>query len=116
MARVRFHDGSCGTWQTFAQLTPPHLIDRFSGPELSSTIFVHELGDEDTPQLTEVRYLPNVAIDLHAHDEDEIFFILGGEMRMGSRLLTPGCSAFVKRDTLYSLTAGDEGAHFLVFR
>ena len=49
MARVRFHDGSSGTWQTFAELTPADLLDRFSGPELSSKIFVHELGDETRP-------------------------------------------------------------------
>ena len=116
MARVRFHDSNTERWHEFAELTPADKLDHFSPAELNSRIFVHEMGDDETLQLTEVRYLPNVDIARHAHDADEIFYLVAGELRIGERLLVPGVSVFIARDTLYSLRAGPEGAHFLVFR
>jgi mannose-6-phosphate isomerase-like protein (cupin superfamily) len=116
MARIRIHDSNTGEWQLFRDLTPPDMIGRFTDRELSSTVFMHEMGDDKSLQLAEMKYLPNVTIDHHAHDEDEIFFVLAGELRAGSRVLGPGCSMFVAGGTLYSLSVGEAGAHFLAFR
>lgn len=116
-ARVRIRDSASGQWSTFEELTPPDMRDTFTQREiLQSTLFVHAEGDATSPQLTEVRYLPNVAIPLHAHDVDEIMYIAGGELRLGGRVLGVGSSLFVGNNTLYSFTAGPEGVHLLVFR
>jgi len=74
------------------------------------------MGDEQTLQLTEVQYPPNVSIDLHAHNVDEIFYLLAGALRIGERSLAIGGSVYIARDTLYSLKSGPDGARFLVFR
>ncbi|MGE3747400.1 MAG: hypothetical protein AB7G25_17080, partial [Sphingomonadaceae bacterium] len=87
MARVRFHDGKVEHWHKFSELAPEETHSHFSTAELSSEIFVHEMGDEQTLQLTEVQYPPNVSIDLHAHDVDEIFYLLAGALRIGERSL-----------------------------
>jgi quercetin dioxygenase-like cupin family protein len=116
-APVRIRDSASGKWSTFEELTPPDMRDAFPQRAiLESTLFVHAEGDATSPQLTEVRYLPNVAIPPHAHDVDEIMYVAGGEMRVGNRVLRAGSSLFVGSNTLYSLTAGAEGVHLLVFR
>lgn len=116
MARVRFHDSNKGRWNSFAELTPDDLHSHFSTEELGSQIFVHEMGDEQTLQLSEVRYPPHVSIELHAHDVDEIFYLVQGELQIGTRTMAPGASVFIAGNTLYSLKSGPDGAHFLVFR
>ena len=116
MSRIRFHDRNTGKWCTARELTSPETLEKFSHMELSSTLFVHEAGDENSLQLIELRYSPGASVDLHAHGEDGLYYILGGEMQVGSRLLKAGSSMFVARDTLYSLKAGADGIHFLLFR
>ena len=116
MARIRFHDSNGGRWNRFDELIPAESLGEFAGPELSSTIFIHERGDAQTMQLAEVRYLPRISIKAHAHDVDEIHYVIEGELQIGSRAVRPGGSVFIARDTLYTLKTGEHGARFLTFR
>lgn len=53
---------------------------------------------------------------IHSHSEDEIIFVLDGEIRLGARLYGPGTALAIAADTLYSFTAGPTGLHFANFR
>jgi hypothetical protein len=53
---------------------------------------------------------------IHSHSEDEIIFVLDGEVRLGARLYGPGTALAIAADTLYSFTAGPNGLHFANFR
>ena len=74
------------------------------------------MGDDVSPQLIEVRMQPNATVGVHAHDADEIIYVVAGEMRFGSKVLKPGSSLFVQGGAFYSFGAGDEGLQFLNFR
>lgn len=75
----------------------------------------HPGGDADL-QMFEVRVPPGYTVESHAHDEDEIVFVLDGEMVLGARVLTAGSSVKIPGKTLYSFSAGSEGLRFLNFR
>lgn len=53
---------------------------------------------------------------IHSHSEDEIIFVLDGDIRLGERLYGPGTAVAIAADTLYSFTAGPQGLHFANFR
>ena len=89
--------------------------DPENGVNWSGRRFHHE-GDEETPQLFEVHLRPNQEVVLHAHEQDEIIYILGGEMRVGNSTLGAGSSIAIKGRTIYGFKASDQGVHFLNFR
>jgi quercetin dioxygenase-like cupin family protein len=76
----------------------------------------HHPGSDDELQLFEVRFPPETEITPHAHDEDEIIYVLDGELHLGARTLLPGMSVYIPGRTLYGFRAGSEGVRFLNFR
>ena len=76
----------------------------------------HESGTDGDLHLSELDYQPGASFDLHAHDQDEIIYVLGGTMLLGNRKLGPGSSVYVAKDTLYGFAAGEDGLRILVFR
>jgi quercetin dioxygenase-like cupin family protein len=52
----------------------------------------------------------------HSHDADCIYYILGGELKMGARVLRKGDGVFVPADHGYTFEAGPEGVEVLEFR
>lgn len=77
---------------------------------------LHHPGSENELQMFEVRVPPNHVVESHAHDEDEIVYILEGEMILGARVLKAGSSAMIPGKTLYGFSAGADGLVFLNFR
>jgi quercetin dioxygenase-like cupin family protein len=77
---------------------------------------VHHPGSETDLQMFEVRVPPNYVVESHAHDEDEIVFVLEGEMVLGARVVKAGSSAMIPGKTLYGFSAGPNGLTFLNFR
>ncbi len=53
---------------------------------------------------------------VHSHSEDEIIFVTGGMMRLGTRLVGPGTALAIAADTMYSFTPGPDGLSFINFR
>lgn len=84
--------------------------------ELNSTVYFHEPGTDQEPQLFEVKFPPDTVVHVHAHLRDEIIDVLGGEMLAGNRSLLPGSTVFVAAETLYGFTAGRDGLTILNFR
>ena len=54
--------------------------------------------------------------DIHSHSEDEIIFVMEGQMRLGAKLFGPGTALAVAADTFYNFTVGPAGLRFVNFR
>ena len=74
----------------------------------------HNTGD--SLHAFEVKLPPHHKTQLHAHQEDEIIHVLGGQMTVGNQVLGPGDSVFIEGMTLYGFEAGPEGVNFINFR
>jgi hypothetical protein len=53
---------------------------------------------------------------LHAHPEDEIIVVVGGEIGLGTRMEPAGCVLAIDAETPYSFRAGTGGVSFINFR
>lgn len=116
MAPVRIHEDDPVHWRQISDWTPDAIKVQISDLELASSIRVHEPGSENSLQLFEVQFLPHTLVDIHAHDEEEIMYVVAGEMLVGKRALRPGASIYVAGSTLYSFRAGPDGLRVLNFR
>lgn len=52
----------------------------------------------------------------HSHDEDEIIFVLEGEMLVGTKSVKAGTAVAIDKDTVYGFAIGPDGLEFLNFR
>lgn len=55
-------------------------------------------------------------VGLHYHTEDEIIYVVQGELLLGRQVLPPGTAIAVERGTRYRFEVGPEGLQFLNFR
>jgi hypothetical protein len=53
---------------------------------------------------------------IHSHEENEIIFVTGGEMRLGNRSAGPGTAIAIAAGTLYGFLPGPAGLTFVNFR
>lgn len=117
MAKVRITTPDQQPWQVSGlrnESEAAKAIMSDGGP--ASAYKIREAGAETVPQLVELRMHPHEEVELHCHDEDEIMYILSGEMRIGSRTVGPGATIYIAGGVFYGFTAGAEGVHFLNFR
>jgi len=75
----------------------------------------HHPGTESTPQLFEVKLRPNQVVAPHAHEHNEIIYILSGELRLGNSLLQAGSSMAILGETIYGFSACREADPFIGF-
>lgn len=116
MARVRVHDVGKLGWNTVREQTRDHPLAGLSESDLNARVAFHEPGSDATCQLFEVVYEPDAVVAVHRHDEDEILYVVDGEMMLGARRLMPGSSVFIAGGTYYGFKAGANGLRFLNFR
>lgn len=116
MANVRVRTRKDEDYQLMRSMVPDDQLWKYGDKELDSRIRFIEPGDDSHLQLFEVDYVADAEIDIHAHEEDEIIYIVDGEMHAGARVLGPGSTLFVKGNTLYSFKAGPKGLRMLNFR
>ncbi len=53
---------------------------------------------------------------VHSHSENEVIFVVEGEMALGGRLCGPGTALAIAAETLYSFGVGPQGLKFVNFR
>lgn len=58
----------------------------------------------------------DAAKGIHSHSEDEIIFVIDGQIRLGEKLFGAGTALAIAADTLYSFTPGPDGLSFINFR
>lgn len=66
--------------------------------------------------LTYVWFKKAYPLPLHSHDTDCLYYIIAGNLRMGTETLGAGDSFFVPADVPYVYTPGDTGVEVLEFR
>lgn len=122
MAKIRIrHSDDCPliTSRQFLEEKgmPAEEIAKYDDDVLETRMrIIHEGSDVD-PQLFETQVPPDAVAAVHCHEEDEIMYVLDGEMLLGSnRKLCRGDSMFIAANTMYGFTAGADGVSFLNFR
>jgi quercetin dioxygenase-like cupin family protein len=116
LGRINIHDAADIHWMRIGEMASPGSAGVLTQGELASDISYHERGSETDLQLMEVKYVPNAVIDPHSHDEDEIIYVVEGELHLGARVLRPGSSIYIPRATVYSYQAGADGLRVVNFR
>ena len=116
MGKIRIVEADTVAWQAVAAAVAPDVAARMSHAEREADVRIMHAGTGDELQLFEARIEPHAEISLHAHAEDEIIFVLEGELIIGRKRLGPGASVFVAGHTLYGFRTGATGARFLNFR
>lgn len=116
MAKVHVQDGAANVWTPIRSVIGPELQARMTDGELLGEFKPHDRGDPSGLDLLEIYYPPDAVITVHAHEEDEIIYVVDGAIRLGNRLYPKGSSVFVARQTLYGFEAGPEGLHMVNFR
>lgn len=104
MPKIGVVDGDAAVWAS-------HTV-----PDHPLRMLVHQEGDETLPRLHEIEQPPDAVVPPHAHDCDEIIYVVAGELVLGSRTLHAGSSVFVPANTLYSFRSGPDGLRFVNFR
>lgn len=78
-------------------------------------------GDPESPDdggmsLVWVRFGANYHLPRHSHSVDCLYYVVAGEIRMGTRIVGPGEGFFAPADAPYGYVAGPEGVELLEFR
>lgn len=104
--------------QTYEKDSTPWLVAKPDPGSDQSSAASRERhpGGDDEPQLFDVKLGPNGHSQVHTHEEDEIIYIVAGQMQFGQHTLNPGDSIYIPGMVLYSFKAGPEGLQFINFR
>lgn len=96
---------------------PPHKIfTHLAESELDSSMTFHEFGSQTELQLAEIDFIPYAEAVIHKHDNDEIIYVVRGEMHFGNKILKAGSSVYIPGNTFYGFRAGPEGLRVVNFR
>ncbi len=72
------------------------------------------IGDEEKGPWVFVQSLEaNLVAPVHSHTQDEVIYVLEGDMKVGKKVLGTGSVLYVEKDTQYGFTVGDSGVRFL---
>lgn len=113
---IRVHRPDQLAWRKMADIEMGWMRAHIDPTELEGSLTFHEPGDAAEMQLMEMRLNPHTIIAPHAHDEDEIFFIVEGSLHWEDKTLTAGGSLYIPSGTTYSFQTGPEPARLLNFR
>jgi quercetin dioxygenase-like cupin family protein len=119
MKKVRMHAVEDIRWTRIRDRAgdpPPKVFSQLAASELDSSMTFHEFGSDKELQLAELEYVPGAEAVMHKHDDDEIIYVVRGEMRFGNKVLSAGSSVYIPGNTYYSFTAGAGGLRIVNFR
>ncbi|MFT4027429.1 MAG: cupin domain-containing protein [Novosphingobium sp.] len=112
----RVHRPESLAWRKIGDIPMGWMREHIDATELEGHLAFHEGGDDETPQLLEMRLNPRTLIAPHSHDLGEIIFIVEGSLHWGDHALEAGGSMFIPANTPYSFHAGDAGVRLLNIR
>lgn len=119
MGQVRIHSAETIELKKIGERAgdpPPKIFSLLAKSELESSMAFHEFGGEKELQLAEIDYVPGAEAVPHKHDDDEIIYVLSGEMHFGDKILGPGSSVYIPGGTYYGFFAGPNGLRIVNFR
>jgi hypothetical protein len=86
------------------------------GPGYILCAFFTQEGSPDGMSLEYVRFWPDFPLYRHSHPTNCLYYILSGQVLLGSQTLNRGDGFFVAKDTPYQYKAGPRGCEVLEFR
>lgn len=113
---IRVHRPDSLPWRKIGDIPMGGMRDHIDPTELEGQLAFHEPGDFETPQLMEMRLLPDTLVAPHSHDDCEIFYVAQGTLHWGDQVLEAGGSMFIPAHTVYSFRTGPRGARLLNIR
>ena len=116
MAAIRFFDPDERPFVHAADVYPDALKQQLTAAEVDDTAVRLHQGLPGRLQLFEIRLQPGLEVSTHAHADDEVVYVVEGELRVGRRVCGPGSSMFIPGNTLYGFRAGPDGCRYLNFR
>jgi hypothetical protein len=84
--------------------------------ESGKTVLVFAEPGEEGFSLVYAWYKSDYLLPRHSHDSDCLYYVTGGELRIGSHVLRKGDGMFIPKDHAYGYQAGPEGVEVLEFR
>jgi hypothetical protein len=75
-----------------------------------------ESTDGGGVSLVRTTFAPNFVLPRHSHSVDCLYFVVAGEVHLGSQVLAVGDGFLAPADAPYGYTAGPDGAEVLEFR
>jgi hypothetical protein len=72
--------------------------------------------DDGGVSLVRTTFAPNFVLPRHSHSVGCLYFVVAGEVHLGSQVLAVGDGFYAPADAPYGYTAGPEGAEVLEFR
>jgi len=115
MKKIEFvHSKDIG-FRKVSDFAPETFLELLSKEERETEVRTHFPGGDGRLFLMEIKDVPNTQATHHAHEKDEIFFVLEGEMHFGSRICSAGDSMHILGGTLYAFRTGPTGCRYLKF-
>lgn len=78
-------------------------------------VLFRESGEQGM-SLVHVWFKSGYVLPFHSHSTDCLYYVIAGELRMGSHVLRKGDGMFIPADRGYGYEAGPEGVELLEFR
>jgi mannose-6-phosphate isomerase-like protein (cupin superfamily) len=78
------------------------------------TLFRHD--EDDGFSLVYAWFKPHYHLPRHSHNVDCLYYVVSGQVIMGSQVVGPGDGFYVPADQAYGYRAGPEGVEVLEFR
>jgi hypothetical protein len=75
-----------------------------------------ERADDSGMSLVRTWFAPEFVLPRHSHSVDCLYYVVAGEVHLGSQVLAVGDGFFAGADAPYGYTAGPDGAEVLEFR
>lgn len=82
----------------------------------NKTTVLFQGNGPDGFSLSHAWFAPNYLLPRHSHSADCLYYVLAGQITMGSRQLDAGDGFFINCDGAYAFQAGPDGAEVLEFR
>jgi mannose-6-phosphate isomerase-like protein (cupin superfamily) len=113
---IRTHHPEQLNWRKINDIPMGWMREHIDPTELAGHLCFHEGGDATTMQLMEMRLDAHTLIAPHAHDADEIFYVVEGSLHWREKALAAGGSLYIPAGTIYSFRTGAEPTRLLNFR
>ncbi len=80
-----------------------------------TVVLFSEPGDEGM-SLVHAWFKSGYVLPKHSHSADCLYYVIGGELRLGTRVLRKGDGFFIPKDAAYTYEVGPDGLEILEFR
>lgn len=115
MKKIEFFHAKDEPFRKVVDFAPESFLCVLNAAERQTEVKTHFSGGAEQPLLMEIKDVPDMQATHHAHEKNEIFFVLEGELHFGNHVCTAGDSISILAHTLYTFRTGSTGCRYLKF-